>query len=67
VIIADTRSSMVAADSAATIGCAFDFDVYFDYVARKRLETGAQAPGNRRASAWKLARKRLTRLSAWEG
>jgi hypothetical protein len=30
VIIADTRSSMVAANVAATIGCAFDFDVDFD-------------------------------------
>jgi len=26
VINADTRSSMVAADAAAAIGCAFDFD-----------------------------------------
>jgi hypothetical protein len=26
VIIADTRSSMVVAESAAAIGCAFDFD-----------------------------------------
>jgi hypothetical protein len=26
VIIADTRSSMVAADSAAAVGCAFDFE-----------------------------------------
>jgi hypothetical protein len=26
VIIADMRSSMVAADAAAAVGCAFDFD-----------------------------------------
>jgi len=76
VIIADTRSSMVAANVAAAIACAFDVRVDFDdcsrseqlsdgvaatpsNVARKRLETGAQAPGYGRASAWKLARKRL--------
>jgi hypothetical protein len=28
VIIADMRSPMVAADSAAAIGCAFDFDFW---------------------------------------
>jgi hypothetical protein len=28
VIIADTRSSMVAARIAAAIGCVFDFDVF---------------------------------------
>jgi hypothetical protein len=30
VIIADTRSSMVAADSAAAVVCAFDVDVDVD-------------------------------------
>jgi hypothetical protein len=57
VIIADTRSSMVAANVAATIGCAFDFgiDVDFDFLLAQRatirrgrlgpVKFGAQAPG----------------------
>ncbi len=39
VIIADMRSPMVAAENAAAIGCAFDFDFRFD--------CGALAPGDR--------------------
>jgi hypothetical protein len=35
VIIADTRSSMVAADSAAAIGCAFDLS--FGFIRRGRV------------------------------
>jgi hypothetical protein len=56
VIIADTRSSMVAADVAATIGCAFDFDVDFDFLLAQRatirrdrlgpVKCGARAPEN---------------------
>jgi hypothetical protein len=34
VIIADMRSSMGVAGSAATIGCAFDLDVDFDFCSR---------------------------------
>jgi len=64
VIIADTRSSMVAADSAAAVACAFelDVDVDFDFLLAQRatigrgridpVKCGARAPGN-------LARKRL--------
>jgi hypothetical protein len=43
--------------TAAAIGCAFDLEIYGGAVAapltvaRKRLESGAQAPGNWRASA----------------
>jgi len=61
VIIVDMRSSKVAGNFSAAVGCAFDFD--FDLcsrseqlsggvastplnVARKRLEKGARAPGN---------------------
>jgi hypothetical protein len=41
VIIADTRSSMVAADSAAAVGCAFDFAVDFDpTLAQRALSVG---------------------------
>jgi hypothetical protein len=44
VIIADTRSSMVAANVAATIGCAFDVDVHFDYCPRSgQLSDGVAA------------------------
>jgi hypothetical protein len=62
VIIADTRSSMVAAGSAAAVGCAFDFDVDFDFLPAQRatirrgrlglVKFGAQAPGKWRVSAW---------------
>jgi hypothetical protein len=40
VIIADTRSSLVAAGSAAAFGCAFEFDADVDLLilARQRLE-----------------------------
>jgi hypothetical protein len=42
VIIADTRSSMVAANVAATIACALDFDVDFDFCPGSgRLSGGA--------------------------
>jgi hypothetical protein len=43
VIIADTRSSMVAADSAAAVGCAFDFDVDFDFCSRSEQLSGGVA------------------------
>jgi hypothetical protein len=45
VITADTRSSMVAADSAATIACAIDFavDVDFDYCSRSEQLSGGVA------------------------
>jgi hypothetical protein len=36
VIIADTRSSVVAADSAAAIVCAFDVDLDFDFLLAQR-------------------------------
>jgi hypothetical protein len=54
VIIADTRSSMVAAESAATIGCAFDFDVdFYPMLAQRALLDGAPgAPLNSARSAW---------------
>jgi hypothetical protein len=43
VIIADTRSSMVAAGSAAAVGCAFDFDVDFDRGSRSEQLSGGVA------------------------
>jgi hypothetical protein len=54
VITADTRSSMVAADSAAAIVCAFDFDFDFDpMLAQRALLDGAPgAPLNSARSAW---------------
>jgi len=36
VIIADTRSSMVAAKFAAAVGCAFDFAVNFVFLLAQR-------------------------------
>jgi hypothetical protein len=54
VIIADTRSSMVAADSAAAIVCAFDFGVdFYPMLAQRALFNGAPgAPLNSARSAW---------------
>jgi len=54
VIIADMRSSMVAAGTAAAIGCVFDFDAYSDYCSRsEQLSDGvASTPLN-------VARERL--------
>jgi hypothetical protein len=43
VIIADMRSSMVAADSAAAVGCVFDFDVYVDISGAARRIYGVAA------------------------
>jgi hypothetical protein len=63
VIIADMRSSMVAAETAAAIGCVFDVD--FEYCSRSEQLSGgvASTPLNVARSAW-------TRLSAcryWKG
>jgi hypothetical protein len=56
VITADTRSSMVAADSAAAIACAIDFavDVDFDYCSRSEQLSGGVA-----STPLNVARKRL--------
>jgi len=58
VIIADTRSSMVSADSAAAVACAFDVDVDvdfdFDYCSRSEQLSGGVA-----STPLNLARKRL--------
>jgi len=54
VIIADTRSSMVAADSAAAVACAFDVDVDFDYCSRSEQLSGGVA-----STPLNVARKRL--------
>jgi hypothetical protein len=43
VIIADTRSSMVAAGSAAAVGCAFDVDVDLDICSRSEHLSGGVA------------------------
>jgi hypothetical protein len=43
VIIADTRSSMVAAKFAAAIGCVFDFDADFDFCSRSEHLSGGVA------------------------
>jgi hypothetical protein len=52
VIIADTRSSMVAADSAAAIVCAFDFD-FSPMLAQRALSDGvASTPLETARSAW---------------
>jgi hypothetical protein len=40
VIIADTRSSMVAAGSAAAVGCAFDFDFDLHFLLAQRAPSG---------------------------
>jgi hypothetical protein len=45
VTIADTRSSMVAADSAAAVGCAFDFDFDFDFDSGPMLAQRALSDG----------------------
>jgi len=45
VIIADMRSSMVAAKFAAAFGCALDFDLISDGVASTPLISGAQRLG----------------------
>jgi hypothetical protein len=69
VIIADTRSSMVAANAAATIVCAFDFDL--SQAQRATLDGACGAPLNSARSAWeylvKSGAQRLdTARSAWE-
>jgi len=52
VIIADTRSSMVAADSAAAVVCAFDVDFY-PMLAQRALSGGvASTPLDVAQSAW---------------
>jgi hypothetical protein len=57
VIIADTRRSTVAADSAAAVACAFDFDAYSDFspmLAQRALSDGvASTPLDVARSAWK--------------
>jgi hypothetical protein len=63
VIIADTRSSMVAADSAAAVGCAFDFDFDVDVdfhpmLAQRALSGGvASTPLDVARSAWEYSVK----------
>jgi len=54
VIIADTRSSMVAAESAAAVACAFDVDVDFSpMLAQRALSDGvASTPLEVARSAW---------------
>jgi hypothetical protein len=54
VIIADTRSSMVAAGSAAAVGCASDFDVdFYPMLAQRALSGGvASTPLDVARSAW---------------
>jgi hypothetical protein len=54
VIIADTRSSMVAADSAAAIVCAFDVDLTVDDCSRSEQLSGGVA-----STPLNPARKRL--------
>jgi hypothetical protein len=46
VIIADMRSSMVAVKFAAAIGCAFGFDVDFDFLLAQasNYRTGSHRP-----------------------
>jgi hypothetical protein len=54
VIIVDMRSSKVAGNFSAAVGCAFDFDAYSDYCSRsEQLSDGvASTPLN-------VARERL--------
>jgi hypothetical protein len=54
VIIADTRSSMAAADSAAAIGCVFDFGVDSDFCSH-----GGQMSDEAAAASFNSARERL--------
>jgi hypothetical protein len=43
VIIADKRSARVVADAAASLACAFDFDVDFDFCSRSEQLSGGVA------------------------
>jgi hypothetical protein len=65
------RSSMVAAELAAAVGCAFDFDVDFNLLLAQRtlLDWASGAPLNSARGGWEeyslnSARKRLETAAA---
>jgi hypothetical protein len=57
VIIADMRSSMAVADSAAAVGCAFDLDLDFDFLLAQRAIIRRSRLGPVKFGAQRLARK----------